>query len=228
MKLAALFSGGKDSTFAVYKMIKEGHEVKYLITLFPKRFDSWMFHVPCIEMTKVQSQLMGINHLFRESSGEKEEELKDLEKIIEEIKDEIEGIVSGTIESRYQKSRIDKICDKFRLISIATLWHKDPEELLREELKEGFEILVVSASSEGLDRSWIGRKIDEKAIEELKKIREDFGLHLAGEGGEFETLVLDCPLFSKKIKIKDFDVIWNKEENSGYMKIKDFELLPKV
>jgi len=52
MKLATLLSGGKDSTYALYSALKQGHEIKYLVTIFPESKESWMFHHPCIELTK--------------------------------------------------------------------------------------------------------------------------------------------------------------------------------
>ena len=106
MRVAVLLSGGKDSVFSLYKAVEKGNEVKYLITLFPKRADSWMFHRPCIELTALQAKALEIEHVIRETPGEKEKELIDLEEALKAIKSEIEGVVSGAIASTYQKSRI--------------------------------------------------------------------------------------------------------------------------
>lgn len=221
MRLAALFSGGKDSTYAVYQAVKQGYNVKYLITIAPKSDESWMFHHPCIELTKLQAQAMGMQQIFRDSSGAKESELLDLSEEIAKLRGEVDGIVSGAIASEYQRSRIDSICKEFGLSNLAPSWGRDVDELLMEELNEGFEIIVVSVSSQGLDESWLGRKIDSKALGELKKLEEKFGLNITGEGGEFETFVTDCPLFRKKVVIKDFEKIWDSKTGSGRIVVKD-------
>lgn len=227
MELAALFSGGKDSTYALYKIVSQGHKIKYLVTIFPGREDSWMFHYPCIELTKLQSIALGIRQIIQKTKGEKEKELEDLKSILSKVKNEIDGIVSGAVASKYQKSRIDKICKELRLKSFAPLWNRDPEELLREEIKSRFEIIITGTYCEGFDKSWLGRKIDERCIEDLKKLKEKYGINLSGEGGEYETLTLDCPLFKKKILIESFETIWDDKSNSGYLLINNARLIQK-
>lgn len=229
MKLAALISGGKDSIFSLYKAIQEGHEVKYLITVFPRRENSWMFHYPCVELTKLQARAIGIKHIIKESSGIKEKELKDLKKILKELKDNIEGVVSGAIASSYQKSRIDKICEQLQLKSFSPLWHKDPEEILKEEINAGFEIVIVGVYSAGLDKTWLGKIIDEKCIEDLIKLSRIYGrTFMVFEGGEAETLVIDGPIFKKRIEIIESKKVWDKKTNSGYLKIKKAKLVEKL
>jgi ABC transporter with metal-binding/Fe-S-binding domain ATP-binding protein len=225
MKLAVLFSGGKDSTYALYKMLKQGNDIKYLITIFPENPESWMFHHPCIELTKLQAQALGIKQIFQKTKGEKEKELEDLKKILEKVKDEIEGIVSGAVASKYQKSRIDRICKELRLKSIAPLWKEDPEKLLKEEVESGLEIIITAVCTAGLDENWLGRKIDLDAIEELKNLSKKFGFNLAFEGGEAETLVINCPLFKQRITFKRFEKIWDSKASSGYLVIKDAKLV---
>ena len=226
MRLAALFSGGKDSTYALF-LASKTHEIKYLVTIFPESKESWMFHHPCIELTSLQAKAMGIEQIIQKTRGEKEKELEDLKKTLERIKNEVEGVVSGAIQSEYQKTRIDRICEELKLKSLTPLWHKDAEQLLREEIKEGFEIIMTGVFAEGLDESWLGRKIDLKAVEELKELRKKYGINLAGEGGEFETLVLDCPLFKKKIEILEAKKNWDEGTNSGYLIVKNARLISK-
>jgi ABC transporter with metal-binding/Fe-S-binding domain ATP-binding protein len=198
MKLACLFSGGKDSTYALYLTLKEGHEVAYLVSVFPESPESYMFHYPMIEKTIEQAEAIGIKHIIVRTKGEKEKELEDLKNALSRL--DVDGVVSGAIASNYQKSRIDRIAKELGIASLAPLWHKDEERLLKEQIDSGFEIIITHVAAQGLDKSWIGRKIDRKALEELKKIREKYQINLSGEGGEFETLVLDCPLFSHPIK----------------------------
>ncbi|MBI5884587.1 diphthine--ammonia ligase, partial [archaeon] len=204
MKVGVLTSGGKDSLFAAFKALKAGHELACLISLKPKNPDSYMFHVPNLHLVPLQAKAMKLPLISMKSSGEKEIELKDLKKAIAKAKKEfrIEGIVSGALASNYQKTRVDKICRELKLESIAPLWLVEPEAYLHELIKEKFEVIVVGIAAFGLNESWLGRKLDRKAIEELVLLEKKLGFHAAFEGGEAETLVLSSPLFNgKKIKV---------------------------
>ncbi|MFH1839844.1 MAG: diphthine--ammonia ligase [Nanoarchaeota archaeon] len=224
MKLGILFSGGKDSCFACYKA--EG-EVVCLITIDSKNKESYMFHTPNIHLAKVQADAMELPLLVFETEGEKEKELIDLRNAIKEAKEKfgIEGIVTGAILSVYQSSRIKKICDDLGLECFNPLWQKEEEEYWGELFENNFEIIVVGVACDGLTEKWLGRKIDEEAFFELKKLKEKFKFHLGFEGGEAETFVVDCPLFKKKIKIIKAVKKW--EVNNGIYLIKEVKLVKK-
>jgi len=212
MKIGALISGGKDSLYAAYKESKK-HELVCLISLKSKRDDSYMFHIPNIHLVKQIAESMELPLIFIESSGIKEKELDDLEKAIKIAvkKYKVGGIVSGAIKSNYQKQRVDKICEKIGLMSIAPLWHIDEERYMNELIKDKFKVIITGIAAEGLDRNFLGKSIDKRIIEKLKKINKGNNLHISGEGGEFETLVLDCPLYKKRIEIRKFKI---KMENA--------------
>ncbi len=214
MKLAALISGGKDSLYAVYLARKEGHDIRYLLSMKPRRSDSYMFHHPNIGLTEIQAKLMEIPLLVEETEGEKEKELKDLERLIFRVKSDVDGILSGALASNYQKERIDRICKKFGLESVSPLWHIDPEKYWRDLLTADFRIMITAISAEGLDESWLGRIIDEKAIDELKELNRKFRIHLGFEGGEAETLVLDCPMFKKEIRVVEAKKEWDGQSGT--------------
>jgi diphthine-ammonia ligase len=199
MRAAVLFSGGKDSTYAFYKE-KDNHEVVCLISLFPKTSESYMFHYPNIKLVKYQAEALNLPLLIKTTKAIKEDELKDLEIILKKAikKYKIQALISGALASNYQKSRIDGLCKKLNLKSVAPLWHINPEDYLKELIKNNFEVIITGVSADGLDESFLGRKIDKKLIEDLKKLN----IHLGFEGGEAETFVLDCPLFKKRLKIK--------------------------
>jgi len=214
MEVVVLFSGGKDSTYALYKTMQE-NEVKCLLTMMPAKSDSWMFHYPALELTRLQADCLGLKHVERKTSGEKEKELEDLKNAIKEMK--VEGVVTGAIASEYQKKRIDKICEELQIKSIAPLWQKDSEEMLREEIRNGFEIVIVGVYAEGFDKSWIGRKIDEECVDDLVKLNKRFGINISGEGGEYESFVLDGPIFKKRVQIVKSSIVWDEKTSSGYM-----------
>src|SRR3989344_5771765 len=203
MKLGVLFSGGKDSTYSAWLAKKFGYELTCLISIFSKNPESYMFHTPSIEKTKMQAEIMGIPIITQETSGEKEEELKDLEKAIERAKNKfkIQGIATGAIQSVYQASRIQKICSKLNLECFNPLWQKNEEEYLSELIRNKFKTIITGVSAYPLDESWLGKEINQEIINELKKINQKYKINIAGEGGEYETFVLNCPLFKRELKI---------------------------
>ena len=205
MKCGVLFSGGKDSTFAAYLAKKYGNEISCLITVVSENPDSYMFHTPSILKVKKQAEVMKIPLLIQKTKGEKEEELKDLESVIKEAKRKfkIEAIVTGSVESAYQASRVQKICDRLELDCFNPLWQKDQFELLNDLIDSKFKIIITGVFAYPLNESWLGREINEIFIKDVTKLFEKYKINPAGEGGEFETFVLDCPLFSRELKIKD-------------------------
>ncbi|MBT3405019.1 diphthine--ammonia ligase [archaeon] len=206
MKLASLLSGGKDSVYAIYLAKKAGHKIQCAISIASENPDSFMFHTPSIEKTKAQAKSMQIPLIIQKTKGKKEIELKDLEKAIKsaKLKYKIEGVITGAIKSVYQSSRIQKICDKLNLKVFNPLWQKNEEEYLKELIKNKFKVIITSVAAYSLDQTWLGRKIDKKFIQDTKQLNEKYKIHVAGEGGEFETFVLNCPLFKKELKIKSF------------------------
>lgn len=208
MKLAVLTGGGKDSLYALY-LLSKVHEIKYMLTLIPARSDSYMFHYPNVRFTRRQADAMGITLKTKKTAGKKEEELADLIALIKSVRDEIGGVATGAIASEYQRSRIEKICSELGLKCFSPLWHVDTEAYWKDLLDAGFEVIITSVSAEGLDDSWLGRKIDFDALEELKKLSKKHRFHLAFEGGEAETFVTNMPLFKKPIRIKKARKEWD-------------------
>ncbi|MDO8528385.1 MAG: diphthine--ammonia ligase [Nanoarchaeota archaeon] len=221
MKCAVLFSGGKDSTYSAFLAKKAGYELACLITLHSENKESYMFHTPSIEQTEKQADVMNISLLVEETQGKKEEELKDLEKAIKRAKEEyeIDTIVTGALHSEYQASRIQKICDKLNLKCFNPLWHKDEILYLKELIKNNFEIIIVGVFAFPLTQSWLGKKIDKDFITRAEDLKRKYNIHPAGEGGEFETFVINCPLFMRRLKVKSFKD-FNEGENSFRREIK--------
>jgi len=227
MNLGALFSGGKDSTMAAYWAVKNGHKIVCLITLISESSESYMFHVPNIEWTKYQAEAMNIPQIMKKTKGEKEEELKDLKNaLIQAIKKyKIEGITAGALASNYQKKRIEKICHELNIECIAPYWNYGDEKYMHEIVENNFEVIITSVSAEGLTPDILGKKIDHDLIEKLKKIRQKNRININGEGGEYETFVLDCPLFRKRLVLRDFFI--QKDSNSASLVIQKLETKPQ-
>ena len=220
MKLAVLFSGGKDSYLALqYASID--HEIACLLTLESKKEDSWMFHTPAIEWTQLQAESMKFNRLTMETSGVKDKELNDLETIIKSAinKYSIEGIVTGALASVYQATRIQKICNELKLWCFNPLWQMPQEMLLQELLSSKIKSIITGIAAEPFDASWLGRSIDSACVDDLMKLEESHRINPAGEGGEIETFVIDAPLFSKKIVITESETKYSNF--SGRLEVKE-------
>jgi ABC transporter with metal-binding/Fe-S-binding domain ATP-binding protein len=205
MKCGILFSGGKDSAFATYLAKKYENDVTCLITIISENPDSYMFHTPSILKVKKQAEMMNLPLIIQKTKGEKEEELKDLQLVIKKAITEfnIEAIVTGSVESAYQASRVQKICDRLDLDCFNPLWQKNQLELLNDLIKNKFNIIITGVFAYPLNESWLGREINKEFIKDVKILFESYKINPAGEGGEFETYVLNCPMFSKELIIKN-------------------------
>lgn len=216
VRLASLSSGGKDSTYALWLAIQQGYEVAHVVTMIPRREDSWMFHHSNIRLIDLFAECVGLPLVKAETSGEKERELEDLRRVLKGL--DVDGVVSGAIASTYQKSRIDGICEELGLTSIAPLWGREPVELLHEMLRNGFETIITAVAAEGFDESWLGRRLNEGCIKDLMGLRERYGVNISAEGGGYESLVLDAPFFRKRIEVLGAERVW--KGTNGYLLIK--------
>jgi diphthine-ammonia ligase len=223
MRVAVLATGGKDSALALHRVLGEDYEVKCLVSMIPLREDSWMFHYPNIRLVDLFAEAVGIRVVKAETSGVKEREVEDLRDLIEKL--DVEGIVSGAIASSYQKARIEGICSQLGLKCIAPLWNEEPLNILREILDLKFDVIITGVCAYGFSRKWLGRKIDEAAVADLMKLSRQYGVSLVGEGGEYETLVLDAPFFKKRIRIVEAERVW--KDQSGYFLVNKAELEDK-
>jgi diphthine-ammonia ligase len=212
MKLAAMFSGGKDSTYSIYLAKHQGHDVKCMLSVFPKSDESHLLHHPNMKWTSLQSESMKIPQITIESnSDETSTELELIEKILVRAQNEynVEGIVHGGIKSNFQKSNFENLCQKLNLKSLAPLWESEPKQYLDDLVSSNFVFIITSVSSGGLDDSWLGKKIGKEEIKELHHLSKKFGFNLNFEGGEAETFVLNCPLFSHPIEILKEEKSWD-------------------
>ena len=207
MRLAGLLSGGKDSVYAARLTQLEGHTLSYLVSLRSKNPDSYMFHTVNIDLARLQAEAWNIEHREAVTEGEKEEELTDLKKALSEL--DIDGIITGAIASNYQRERIDKIADALGLKHLSPIWGRNREELLSEMMDSGMEIIFSAVAAHGLDKTWLGETLDQERVKRLKNLSEKFGVDMCGEGGEYESLVIDAPWFSKRIEIIDTEKTWD-------------------
>jgi ABC transporter with metal-binding/Fe-S-binding domain ATP-binding protein len=229
----SLFSGGKDSSWALYQALEEGLNVERLLTVHPSE-DSYMYHVPETQLAGVAAESIGIELVevdpgdlnagnATDSAAQGDAELEPLEEALSDLADDIDlaGVTAGAIESEFQTSRIQEMCDRLGIDLFAPLWQRDPEALAAEMLDAGFEITILQVAAYGLDRSWLGRTLDADAIDELRALNDEYGVHLLGEGGEFETFVTNGPHMDQRIEL-EYDIEWNGD--SGRVRITNVRL----
>ena len=225
MKLACLFSGGKDSTYAIHLAKKQGHEILCLVSIFAKSEESHLLHHPNLKWTKLQSITMNIpQRTIYSDSDETSDELINMEKLLQNAKDkfQIEGLVHGGIKSKFQKEKFETLCKKLDLVCIAPLWEMEPKKYMNELLDSDFHFMMITVSSNGLDDRWLGKLITKHDLELLNNLSDKFGFNLNFEGGEAETFVVNCPLFSNPIKVNEFTKNWDGYR--GRFEIVDAEL----
>lgn len=205
MKLAVLFSGGKDSCAALALAQSYGHEIACLLNIQSENPDSYMFHTPNRERVELQAKAIGIPLISQTTRGEKEEELEELILLFKKAKEKlgIKGLVTGAIESVYQASRIQRICNDLGLVCFNPLWQRDALEHVDWLLKHHFEVFISGIAAYPLDASWLGKKIDYGLLAKLQKLRDEHNVSPAGEGGEFETFVTHGPAWKKRIVVEE-------------------------
>ncbi len=201
LKLGVLFSGGKDSCLALWLMKQQNYEISCLISMQTKNPDSFMFHKPDTKILKMQAEAMEISLAIGCTKGEKEKELLDFKKTISLAKKKfgLDGIVSGAVCSNYQRKRIQAIAEELGLKVFSPLWHWKQADVLKTLLNEKFEFVLSKIAAKGLDEKILGKKIFECEAKFLLDLEKKTGFNSAGEGGEFESIVLDAPFFKKKI-----------------------------
>ena len=196
MAWAVLTSGGKDSILSCQKAIDSGKVVRYMVTARPRNLHSYMFHSANLDAVPVIARVAGMEYVEVETEGTKEEELKDLEEGLATL--DIEGIIAGAVDSRYHPARINTTADRLGLDLLPPLWHMDLETLLFEVARR-LDAMIVVTAAEGLDAGFLGARFDEDLIRRLKRVAATRRIHIAGEGGEYESLTLNAPFYSRPI-----------------------------
>jgi ABC transporter with metal-binding/Fe-S-binding domain ATP-binding protein len=220
-RASALFSGGKDSAYAIYLLQQQGWDIVSLLTVIPRNEGSYMFHHPNVEWTTLQSEALGIPLKTVGSDAEEEKELHDLETLM--WGEDVDAFVSGAIASDYQWSRINDICDRLGRPLHSPLWRKEQRAIVEDMLDAGFRIIIVGTYAQGLDESWLGREITTDTLEELVKLEQRYGISVSGEGGEIETFVIDAPNFKWPIRIDEAEKVVSRD--SGVYAIRSASLV---
>ena len=238
MRVAVLASGGKDSAYAAWWAQLQGWEVVSLVTVLVKGDDSMMFQLQNTWITAFQASSSGVPWKPIISFGEEEEEVGDLESSITaegykldfneifppgiEIPEnlvihngplDVDGLVVGALRSDYQKTRIERMCQRLGIASFSPLWHKDQGEHMQSFLEHGFGVVFTSVSTEGMSADWVGRTLDGESLNELSDLSKRHRFNLDGEGGEFETIVVSAPHMRRDV-ILEGETFWKGSRGS--------------
>lgn len=223
MRLAALYSGGKDSTFALYLASQMGNEIRFLVNIVPTDKASWIFHTPNLGSVPKMAEAMDIPLICTESDGSEDGDMDALRNALEGL--DIDGVVVGALWSDYQWDRMNRIFDDMGLVMVAPLWRKDQDMVYDEMVSAGIDAIIVGVFAEGLDDKWLGKKLDLENKKGLLALRQKYGISIMGEGGEYESMTLDSPLHKKRLSIRNSTIEYSK--NSGTMDVTEIELMEK-
>jgi len=230
MNVVALLSGGKDSLFNMYLATRERHNIVAIANLKPPderdELDSYMYQTvghqaigmiaEALDKPLFRADITGstINkQLNYDESNHAEDEVEQLYNLLKKIKQEIEfdAVSVGAIASSYQKSRVENICQRLKIRMLAYLWDEDQDLLLQRMIDSNFEAILVKVACMGLTKEHVGQSIRDMQ-EHLRKLHNDYGANVCGEGGEYETLVLDCPLYKRRLVLDRYDVICHSDD----------------
>ena len=220
MRLASLYSGGKDSTFSLYLEEQMGHDVPYLVNIMPEDTASWIFHTPNLNVVPLMAQAMGKELVTARSSGTEEGDMEGLTRALDGL--DVDGVITGAVWSDYQWDRMNLVCNDLGLKVFSPLWRKDQDLVMDAFLQSGIKAIIVGCYAEGLGQEWLGRVIDQQAVDELKKIRAKTGISIMGEGGEYESMTIDSPMHSHPLEIVESEVVWKRD--NGTLNVKSARL----
>lgn len=215
MRLASLFSGGKDSVFSMYIAVQSGFEVPYIVSINPVGGSSWIFHVPNMDRVSAMAEAMGRIHIEGITDGTEEGDMEGMKDALSGL--DIDGVVMGAVWSDYQMDRVNRVCDELDLKVFAPLWRKDQDMMIREIVDSGIEAHIIGYYAEGFGPGWLGRTIDKETIADLEDLERRYSISVMGEGGEYETFVTDSPMHRYPLVIMESKKLVGR--NSGTLEI---------
>jgi uncharacterized protein (TIGR00290 family) len=217
VKIAASWSGGKDSAFALYLAKQQGHEVVNILTMMSE--EKSVFHLIRSALIDAQADAMGLSLIKKQTVNETYE--NDFKEVLTELKAKgVEGLVTGDIceIAGHEVGWLNRICCEIGLKPIRPLWMGDTKQIFLDYMIAGFKAIVVRTNLNKLCVDWLGRVLDQSFYDEILKLDN---IDPCGERGEYHTVVLDGPYFKKTIELVETQK-HKFDNNSGYLEIKDF------
>jgi len=218
-RAVCLSSGGKDSILALHLASESGAELTGLVTIFPEDQESLIYHVPNLDRVGAIAEALGLEW-FR-GEARKDREVEALERVLGLVDAEV--VVTGGTSSNFQRRIFDSVASRLGFESYAPLWGWSAEEEFSELMKRRFRIMVVGVAALGLGGEWLGQILTEQKINRLLRLSEQYRFNALGEGGDFETFVLDAPLYKKAIRVVEGKPVWFGDRGHYIIGKIDFE-----
>jgi diphthine-ammonia ligase len=216
------WSGGKDCCQAAYQAMLQGIEVKYLLNTVTQDSRRSCSHGLAASWIKSQSEALGIP-LFQQPTADSTYESNFIDATLNLKKEGITAGVFGDIDFNPHREWIERVCQKAGIRPVLPLWQKDQSQIAGDFISSGFVAVVVATQADLLGEEWLGRKFDTAFLKELAALNKN--ISPCGEAGEFHTLVIDGPLFKKRLKLQETEKV--KRDNHWFLDIKKCELVSK-
>ena len=219
MEVAVMYSGGKDSTYAIDRCLQKKWKIKYLLSVKPSRNDCYLFHFATVEHTKDLAKILGLKHIYETCDvADPLQEAQIVKQVVE--KNPVDAVVLGGVG--LQETQLKSIREALFPLGIevfASHMGEDHGNLVNEMVEKGYDIRVTQVAVEGLGKSWLGKKLTKETLQDLKKLSEKYGFHVGAEGGHYDSLVVDGPIFTKKLEIIEAEPIM-EDEYCGHLDVR--------
>ena len=223
MEAFVSWSGGKEASLSCYKAMQDQSiKVVHLLNMVSEDGMHSRTHGISSRLLRIQAETIGVPIVQKRTTWETYEE-KFKKAISDFKKKDIQAGVFGDIDLQEHRDWIERVCKESDIKPIFPLWQRKREGILKEFIDSGFEAIVVAVKADILGSKWLGRKIDEEFIEELKGMD---GIDLCGEVGEYHTFVISGPIFKKKIKILKTKKI--ERNGHSFLDILNYETIDKI
>lgn len=226
MKIAILYSGGKDSTFAIDYAKEKGWQIEYLLSIKPTRTDCFLFHFATVEHTPVIAKILGLkHHLLTCDVADPEKEAEIVKNFVKQ--NPVDAVVlGGTGLQLTQIKSIQKALMPFGIEVFAAHAGLEHDDVMREMLKKGYRFMITQYAVDGLNTDWLGRELTKENMEKLFELSKKYGFHAGGEGGHFDTFTIDGPIFGKRMEIIESEKVM-EDKYSGHLIIKKLNVVDK-
>ncbi len=226
MKVAILYSGGKDSTYAIEYALSQGWEIEYLLSVKPTRTDCYLYHFATVEHTPLQATLLGMKHIL--TTCDVADPIKEAAIVSSMVKDNpVDAVIlGGTGLQRTQIKSIQSALLPLGVEAFAAHDGLDQEDTMKELLDKGYEVMITQIASDGLGH-WLGKILTKDNFTQLQADAKKYGFWVGGDGGYYDTFTLDCPLFSEKINFETMHLV-KEDAYSGHVIVDKITTLPKL
>ena len=224
-----MYSGGKDSTYAIEYCQNKGWNIRYLISIKPNRKDCYLYHFATVEITKELSKILGYKQFYLPctvANPKKEAEI--VKNLVQEQQktERIDALVLGGVGLQETQLRsLQNALFPLKVEVFASHAGEDHELIFRDMISKDYKIIITQIATDG-GKKWLGKEVNKANFEDFKKDSQKYGFHIGLEGGYMDSLVTDAPIFNKKLEIINSKNIFESEYN-GYVEVNNYKITEK-